>query len=83
MILNLLPVSQPSCSKVYKKSPGLGSPCDKDTVILALYAKDMVNKEPLSKVTKTKEILSYIVHLHLLVLYHLLSSTGLLYRYDV
>ena len=50
--------------QVYKKSPG--SPCNKDTVLLGLYADDNVNVETRSKVTKPVEILSfYIVHLSL------------------
>ena len=42
--------------QVYKKSPG--SPCNKDTVLLGLYAEDNVNVETESKVTKPGEILS-------------------------
>ena len=36
--------------QVYKKSPGF--PCNKDTVLLGLYAEDNVNVETESKVTK-------------------------------
>ena len=43
-------------TQVYKKS--LGSSCNKDTVLLGLYAEDNVNVETRSKVTKPVEILS-------------------------
>ena len=43
MILKLLLAPKPAPMQVYKKSPG--TPCDQDTVILALYAKDKVNTE--------------------------------------
>ena len=42
--------------QVYKKSPG--SACNKDTVLLGLYAEDNVNVETESKVTKPGYILS-------------------------
>ena len=63
MILKLLLAPKPAPMQVYKKSPG--TPCDQDTVIMALYAKDKVNTEYLSKVTKPRERASLSTSIHL------------------